>query len=657
MNIKRVGRWLLYSVGLLIIVIGCLILGLWWSMRASLPLLDGEASLARLTRPVQVERDDLGVPTVRGADRSDIARATGFLHAQDRFFQMDLMRRTAAGELSELLGPGMLEHDRSMRLHRLRNVARQTMKTTRADEARILQAYVEGVNAGLNALGARPPEYLLLRSQPAPWLPEDSVLAALAMFVFLQDENGDEDAAMDLLKTVLPPPAFDFFVPMGTDWDAPVDGTVLPTAPIPSPEQFSFARLVSLAGGTAAPRSIRDDIVVGSNSWAVNCRLSKSGGALVANDMHLALRLPNTWYRMRLVCQPTGQASPTVDVTGVSLPGTPAIIVGSNRSIAWAFTNSMLDTTDLVKLEVRKGKPDAYRTPDGWKPFQEHREVLKIRGGQDKTLLVRSTIWGPVIAAQKDTVSYAVHWVAHLQGAVNFRLLELENIRNVESALSFAPESGIPVQNFVVGDRSGRIGWTVMGRLPRRQGDSGLSPVSWSDGAIAWDGWLAPELYPRYEDPDDGLVWTANNRIAGSPDYMQSGPWITDLGARARQIRDGLRQLKTADPQDMLAIQLDDRAIFLPAGNNFSSPCSARPRWPPGRKPKSCGRPSGTGEAALRPIRPAIVWFAGFAGRFWSWSSSRLRSAVGNWTQGSTIRRPRRNSRSGRCSRPNRLIF
>ena len=563
MNIKRMGRWFLYFIGFLVLIIACLVLGLWWSMRASLPLLDGEASLARLKQPVRVERDNLGVPTVRGVERSDIARATGFLHAQERFFQMDLMRRTAAGELSELLGAGMLPHDRSMRIHRLRAVARRVVETTPSGDAQIMEAYVEGVNAGLEALRARPPEYLLLRSKPAPWLPEDSVLAALAMFVFLQDENGEQDAAMDLLRTVLPPAAFDFFVPIGTDWDAPLDGTVLPPPAIPTPEQFSFARLVSLAGGAAAHPSIRDDVVVGSNSWAVDGRLSKSGSALVANDMHLALRLPNTWYRMRLICQPTGQANPTVDVTGVSLPGTPAIIVGSNGSIAWAFTNSMLDTTDLVKLEVRKGQPDAYRTPDGWKPFEEYREVLKVRGGQDETLTVRSTIWGPVIAAQKDKVSYAVRWVAQLDGAVNFRLLDLERTRDVESALSLAPHSGIPIQNFVVGDRSGRIGWTVMGRLPRRHGDSGISPVSWADGTVGWDGWITPELYPRYEDPEDGLVWTANNRIAGSPDYMQAGPWVTDLGARARQIRDDLKRLKTADAKDMLAIQLDDRALFL----------------------------------------------------------------------------------------------
>jgi len=563
MNTKRIGKWLLYSVTFLVIIGVCLVLVLWFAMRASLPQFEGTASLAGLKQPVQVERDNLGVPTVKGVNRQDIARATGFLHGQERFFQMDLMRRTAAGELSELLGPALLAHDRSLRIHRLRAIAGRAARSLQPTEAELLKAYVEGVNSGLRALGARPPEYLLLRSEPMPWLPEDSVLAALSMFVFLQDENGTHDAAMDLLATVLPPAAFDFFVPIGTDWDAPLDGTILPPAPIPSPEQFSFSRLVSKADAGRARASIGEEVVLGSNSWAVDGRISGSGSALVANDMHLALRLPNTWYRMRLICQPPGQPTPTLDITGVTLPGTPAIIVGSNRFIAWAFTNSMLDTTDLIRLEVRKAEPDLYMTADGWKPVEEHRETLKVNGGENEVVTVRSTAWGPVVTAQKERVSYAVRWVTHLDGAVNFRLLELEQIRDADAALQLAPECGIPAQNFVVGDRSGKIGWTIMGRLPYRQQGLGLTPLSWVQGPGAWDGCLPPDRYPRYQDPDDGIIWTANNRIAGGPDYMQTGPWGTDLGARARQIRDGLRDLKNARPKDMLAIQLDDRAQFL----------------------------------------------------------------------------------------------
>ncbi len=563
MKIKRFGKWLLYSLLIVLVFTVCLSAALWLTIRASLPQLEGQASLPGIRAQVQIERDNLGVPTVSGANRSDIARATGFLHGQERFFQMDLMRRTAAGELSELLGPGLLGHDRSLRIHRLRAIARRTVSSISAAEAELLNAYVDGVNSGLRALGTRPPEYLMLRSAPAPWMPEDSVLAALAMFVFLQDESGTQDAAMDLLEEVLPPPAFDFFVPMGTDWDAPLDGTILPTPPIPSPDQFSFSRLVSRASGGRASSSIRDEIWVGSNSWAVDGRISGTGSALVANDMHLALRLPNTWYRMRLVCQSPEQTNPSLDITGVSLPGTPAMIIGSNRFIAWAFTNSMLDTTDLIKLEVRKGKPDLYMMAGGWKPVVEHREVLKVRGSQDEIITVRSTVWGPIVTARKDKVSYAVRWVAHLDGAVNFRLLELEQVRDADSALQLAPICGIPAQNFVVGDRSGKIGWTIMGRLPYRQRGPGLSPLSWVEGPGAWAGCLPPDLYPRYQDPDDGIIWTANNRIAGSPDYMQTGPWVTDLGARARQIRDSLRHLEKARPKDMLAIQLDDRAHFL----------------------------------------------------------------------------------------------
>ncbi len=566
---RRTLRFLAWSLAALLPALIAAGAALYMTLRASLPELHGTLRLPGLKDRVVVERDELGVPTIRAGNRLDAARATGFLHAQDRFFHMDLSRRIGAGELAELLGPGVLDTDRRFRLHRLRASAREAMGRLPASQMELIGAYTEGVNAGLSALGARPPEYLILRTQPKPWLPEDSLLVADAMFFFLQDSQGKQEAGMAALAQILPPKAFEFFVPQGTEWDAAIDGTDWRAPAIPSPDEFSFSHFAAGSAGILpalgpqascllAPLARSSDgVTAGSNSWAVDGALSTSGSALVANDMHLGLRLPNTWYRMRIVCQGS------LDITGATLPGVPAVIVGSNRKIAWGFTNSMLDLTDLILLETAPDNPGLYRTPGGWLAFKEQVETLHVRGGVDEKLSVESTIWGPVLPGPPDSKKRAVIWIAQLPEAINLGLLQLEQVCNVDTALALAPQCGIPTQNFVVGDRTGRIGWTLMGRLPRRIGFTGQLPVSWADGSKRWDGCVNGSDYPRVVSPPDGRIWTANNRIAGSPAYLAAGTWDVDLGARARQIRDDLRGQGKFAPPDMLAIQLDDRALFL----------------------------------------------------------------------------------------------
>jgi penicillin G amidase len=559
-------RVLLWSSALLVILLIAGVTAVWLVVRGSLAQLDGSAALPGLSAQVTVERDELGVPTIRAANRLDAARATGFLHAQDRFFQMDLLRRMAAGELAALVGSALVDTDCRQRRHGLRAVARRVVEGLPESQKRLLDTYTAGVNTGLNALAVRPPEYLVLSSVPEEWLPEDSVLAAYTMFFFLQDENAEQDAALAVLRAVLPPKAFDFFVPIGTEWDAAIDGSVLPAAPIPTPEEFTFerpaqvSRVLSAVPGKPA---VVDLLPVGSNSWAVDGRISRNGSALVANDMHLMLQLPNTWYRVRIICQSLTAREPSLDITGVTLPSTPIVVVGSNTDIAWAFTNSMVDTSDLILLEMSPDNPRLYQTAQGWKELEERREIVKVRGGKDEELVVESTIWGPVIAGREGSPKRAVRWVVHLPEAANFNLIDLEQVRDAETALRLAPTFGIPVQNFVVGDWQGRIGWTLAGRLPRRTGFTGMLPVSWAAGTARWDGWLPAAEYPRIFSPPAGRIWTANNRVAGSPAYMQTGPWVTDMGARARQIRDDLAPLQEVTPLDMLAIQLDDRAVFL----------------------------------------------------------------------------------------------
>jgi penicillin amidase len=358
---RRIARAAAAAAIVLIAVAAIALVWLHRAVSASLPVLDGEVTVAGLAAPVVIERDALGVPTVRGANRLDVARALGFLHAQDRFFQMDLSRRQAAGELAELIGPPMVEADRRMRVHRFRAVARAVVERSSLAEQSLLDAYATGVNAGLAALPRPPFEYLLLRVEPAPWRAEDSVLVLFAMFNVLNTETRWFDAAVATMDDTLPAQLVDFLVPTGSSWDAPLVGGPLPEPPLPGPEVVDLRRAASTESRTAT-HGIDERLPAGSNNWAVAGSRSKHGGAVLANDMHLLISVPNTWYRASLVW-PSGDGERRI--TGVTLPGTPAVVAGSNGDVAWGFTNTYGDWLDLVVLEEVPGDPGAYRTPEG----------------------------------------------------------------------------------------------------------------------------------------------------------------------------------------------------------------------------------------------------------------------------------------------------
>jgi len=523
-----------------------------WALRASLAQADGARALPGLSAPLTIERDARGVPAITGASRLDVARGLGFVHAQERFFQMDLQRRLAAGELAELLGPSVLAFDRQYRPHRFRAVARQVAARAGPEQRAMLEAYAAGVNAGLDALGARPPEYLLLASAPVPWRAEDSALCLLCMFIQLQDDPSHRQSRLAYMRDVMPPRLFAFLAPSGTEWDAPLTGGPFPQPPVPGPEVFDLRKL-SLPGPSALPEPAEPGFP-GSNNWALAGGRSADGRAILANDMHLAISVPNTWYRASLVW-------PGHRVTGVTLPGTGAVAVGSNGKVAWGFTNSYGDFRDLVILE--QPDPEHYLTPAGPRRIEHMRETIRVRGGAAVSLDLQETIWGPVLDTDHKGRRRALRWTAHDAEAVNFLSQELETAETVAAAQAVACRCGIPAQNFVCADAGGHIGWTIMGRLPRRVGFDGRFPVSMADGARRWDGWLAPEDYPRIVDPPGGQIWTANARVVDGPWLARLGDGGYDLGARARQIRDDLSALKGARERDMLAVQLDDRALFL----------------------------------------------------------------------------------------------
>jgi penicillin amidase len=271
--------------------------------------------------------------------------------------------------------------------------------------------------------------------------------------------------------------------------------------------------------------------------------------------------VPNLWYRASLVW--TSQDGRQHRVTGATLPGTPAVVVGSNTRLAWGFTNVEADTADLVLLEIDPGRPDHYLTPTGWQPFDIHEEIIRVKDGPDVALLVEETMWGPVTERDHHGRRYALRWLAHDAGAVNLHMLRMEKARTLEEAINLAPYCGTPAQNLVVADDSGRIAWTVLGRLPHRFGLDGRVPRSWADGKCGWAGFLPPRLYPRLVDPPEGRLWTANNRTVSEPYLSRLGLGTYDHGARAMQIRDDLRALVRVRERDMLDVQLDDRAVFL----------------------------------------------------------------------------------------------
>ena len=568
---------LLFTLGFLVVSVGAVL----WTrheLRASLPLLDGHFQVAGLTAPVTVVRDALGIPTIHGQTRVDVARATGFLHAQDRFFQMDLTRRRAAGELSELVGRRALAVDRRIRWHRFRAEAEAALKEMTPENRAILEAYTAGVNSGLQALGARPLEYLLLRQTPQPWRTEDSLLVVLAMFITLQDDDGTYESVLATMHDVLPEPMFEFMASPGTEWDAPVTGERFAVPSIPGPDVYDLrarklpipnfqlpkvANQQSSFGSWELGIGSFDSEAVGSNNWVVSGRLTANGAPLLANDMHLDVRVPNTWYRAQLEWPDAADSTQTHRLVGVTLPGSPALVVGSNSFIAWGFTNTYADWSDHVLLEVDPNDAKRYRTPSGWQTFVVHDEVIRIAGEADHHEPVTWTIWGPVLAPDHKGRLRAYRWAAHSSTQLAAAVIPLETSRTVSEAFDEANGLGTPGQNMVVADRDGHIGWTVYGSIPRRTGTAGRLPTSWADGTNSWNGWLQDSEYPRLIDPPDGRIWSANARVVDGEMLARLGDSGYEVGSRASNIRDRLHARERFTAKDMLDIQLDTRAVFL----------------------------------------------------------------------------------------------
>jgi penicillin amidase len=546
--LERMARLLLFLpvLVLLILVVGGT--WLWFHFRASLPILEGEIAVAELTAPVRLERDRNGVPTIFAEQRTDAAFALGWLHAQDRFFQMDLTRRLGAGELSELIGARALNYDSLLRVHPGRAIAERALEALPEAHRKLLQRYAAGVNAGLAELEAAPPEYLLPGAEIRPWEPVDSLLVALSMWFDLQDEFGAYDYSRAILRESLPPEVGEYLLAARVSTEAPLDGVTGPAPEIPWKAWTEAVRAVTQADSLSLPTELAEP---GSNAWA--SRHTADGRAIVANDMHLALRVPNTWYRASL--RLAGEDAREVD--GATLPGLPLWIVGSNRKVAWGFTNSYIDATDLVHLELNPEDENQYRTPEGWEAFTVRTETIQASGGETKVHEVRETRWGPV-RVSPDGTPYATVWLGAQPWAWNLELMGLETAENLDGALAIFQRSGMPPQNAVVVDRQGDLAWTIAGALPDRNGIEGFLPLDAAQWGEGWSGRLAPLRYPVVRHGANGVIWSANQRMLGEANAVaMMGDGGYDGGSRASRIRDVLRS-QEVDEDAMLSLQGDE---------------------------------------------------------------------------------------------------
>lgn len=547
--IWRVTFWTFVSA---LVIAGAGLIGGRSLMLASLPRVSGTLVVPGLAGAVTISRDDRGVPAIRvpSGRETDAALALGFLHAQDRFFQMDLMRRRAAGELAELLGSFTLPSDREMRRYRFRSVAALALERLKEEHRALIDHYTRGVNAGLADLAVRPPEYLALAATPAEWRAEDSLLCVLAMHHGLS-MGARFELQNDVFTALAPPGVAAFLMPETARSDHPLlgpPGDPLGPASIPGPEA------VANWPEQKSPEAERDRALpLGSNNFAVAGALTDDGRAILASDMHLQLGVPNTWYHVQLEI---GDRR----VVGVSLPGAPGVIVGSNGHVAWAFTNVTGDFEDWVLIEPDPADPARYRTPGGeTAPFGEIIEEIRVRGAPPETLTLRSTIWGPII--QRDALGrpLVLKWPALDADKINLNMLDVAGAITLESALAIMQSWWGPPQNALIASRDGRIAWTVTGWIPERAGFDGRLPTPWLIEGTGWRGPIAADRRPVIIDPPSERLATANARTL-PPEQSRLLGWCWASGDRASRISELLDARDRFDERDLLAIQLDTRA-------------------------------------------------------------------------------------------------
>lgn len=526
-------------------------------LRASLPVLDGGVALTGLSAPAQVEFDGQGIPRIQASTRTDAFHVLGFVTARDRLFQMDLLRRSTAGRLAEIFGPDLVDTDRWHRVMGFTHLASEIFPRLPADQRAVLESYSAGVNAAMDEFKVLPFEFLALSYTPEPWRPEDSLLVILNMAVAMgwNTDTENRERAATVMQAALPSRVSAFLMPRTDGFiDRMIGG--MPPPPLPVKELMELMRhsekRFGLLSDPPPPR--------GSNAWVVGSAKSRSGHAILANDMHLDLGVPNLWYRAEVHY---GEAQ----WAGLTLPGVPVLISGSNGHLAWGFTGSGVDVADLVWVDVDPDRSDSYRTPEGAQAFATRTETINVRGQDAIVLSVRLTQWGPVLEDLPMGKPVAVRWTALDPEAVNLNHLELDRVTTVEQAIPLFNSAGAPTLNVLLADSQGNIGWTLTGRIPRRFGSDGLAPCLSSDAGCGWNGYLAGEEIPKILNPSSGVLVNANQpmNLAGQSLGYNFAP-----GYRADRISERLAALGRVDEGEMLALQLDTQAGFYRYYHNLA---------------------------------------------------------------------------------------
>lgn len=515
----------------------------------SLPDAGATVSVPSLRDPVTVHRDGHGIPTIVAGNTGDAYFALGYVHAQDRMFQMDFMRRLGAGQLSEVAGSATLPIDRLMRTLGLYRLAERSAAALGPDERGAMEAYAAGVNAYLDS-GLLPsaPEFALLAYAPEPWRPADSLVWGRLMGMQLSNNWRDElvRAALagrlpgDRLRELWPEPGDErpLNLPVKT-------GSLAPAAAV------AARLLAALPDGKAGGAS---------NVWALSGRHTASGKPLLANDPHLGFTTPVLWYLARI-------ETPDLSLSGATAPGVPFHVIAHNGRIAWGFTTTHSDTQDLFIEQVDPDDPTRYRTPDGPRPFETRSETLRVRGGPDETLDIRSTRHGPVISdlvggAGPGTVLALAATALDADDQTAAAIRKLGHAADWDDFLDALSNFGAPQQNVFYADTDGNIGFAVPGKVPLRKAGDGFAPVPGWTGTHDWSGYVAFQSLPRTLNPPSGRIFNANNRIV-PPDYPVFLAREWPGGYRARRIEARLEALGAATTDDMTAIQYD--AVSLAA--------------------------------------------------------------------------------------------
>ncbi|MGR9108818.1 MAG: penicillin acylase family protein, partial [Gammaproteobacteria bacterium] len=400
-----------------------------------------------------------------------------------------------------------------------------------------------------------PPEFLLLQYEPEKWTAPDSMLVVLSMFQLLSWSE-PEERLLSVMQECLPEPVTAFLTPDTDNYTQVLTGgpeSQRPIRPIPAAELAAI--LEQNRDSDALVQVEPADENIGSNNWAVNFRKTFDGSAMLANDMHLPVAVPNIWYRATLRYQDRL-------VSGLSLPGVPSIVAGSNGRIAWGFTNFMADVMDLVTLRVDPEDPDRYLGASGWQKFERISHRIRVKDAPTVDLEVRRSIWGPVWLNPLLGKAVAIRWTALDPAAVDMSLIELDHASSLDEGLAILNRAGAPPQNVLLADDEGNIAWSLMGRIPKRiEGFDGSVSKTWADGSGAWSGFLAPQELPRVINPPSGYLATANSRNIGH-DYPYVLGHNFAHAYRTFRISEGLQKMQSVTEMDLFHLQLDTKTDF-----------------------------------------------------------------------------------------------